>query len=81
MGNSKKKKKDKITYVDDGRRIADMSNVRGGMQWTKHGTSSSPKDIWKTYWSAVGMMFKPMLVTIGFLTLAFLIITIIFWIL
>jgi len=77
----KKKKKEKITYIDDGRTIADMSNVsRSSMEWTKHGTTSSPKDIWNTYWSAVKMMFKPMLVVIGFLIAIYLIVTILFWI-
>lgn len=75
----KRKKKEKITYIDDGRTIADMSGVSGGMQWTKQGTTSSPKDIWKTYWSAVKMMFKPMLVVIGFLTAVFGIAALAFW--
>ena len=74
-----KEKKEKITYVDDGRTIADMSEVSGGIQWTRQGTSSSVKEIWRTYWSAVRMMFKPMLVVIGFLTVAFLIVSVIFW--
>lgn len=62
-----KKKKEKITYIDDGRTIADMSGVTGGMRLN----DSSPyrprpkaKEIWKTYWSAVKMMFTPMLVVI-----------------
>ena len=75
----KKKKKEKITYVDDGRTIADMSGVPGGMQWAKKGTTSSPKEIWQTYWSAVKMMFKPMLVVIGFLTAIFGIAALVFW--
>ena len=74
-----KEKKEKITYVDDGRTIADMSEVSGGIQWTRQGTSSSVKEIWRTYWSAVRMMFKPMLVVIGFLAVAFLIVSVIFW--
>ena len=77
--SEKKKTKEKITYVDDGRTIADMSGVSGGMQWTKQGTSSSPKEIWNTYWSAVKMMFKPMLVVIGFLTVIFGIAALAFW--
>lgn len=75
----KKKKKEKITYIDDGRTIADMSGVSGGMQWTKQGTNSSPKEIWQTYWSAVKMMFKPMLVVIGFLVAVFGIAALAFW--
>lgn len=77
-----KKKKEKITYVDDGRTIADMSNLLNNRNnWTKRGTTSSPKDIWRTYWSAVKMMVKPMLVTIGFICAVFLILSILFWLL
>lgn len=74
-----KKKKERITYVDDGRTIADMSNLTKRNNWAKRGTTSSPKDIWRTYWSAVKMMVKPMLVTIGFICAVFLIISILFW--
>ncbi len=76
-----KKKKEKITYVDDGRTIADMSGLSSNRNnWTKRGTTSSPKEIWRTYWSAVKMMIKPMLVTIGFICAVFLILSILFWI-
>ena len=75
-----KNKKEKITYVDDGRTIADMSGVSSSRSnWTKRGTTSSPKEIWRTYLSAVKMMIRPMLVTIGFLCAAFLIVSLIFW--
>ena len=43
----KKPKKEKIIYIDDGRSLADMSNVSGGNMFGK-GTSSSPKEIWNT---------------------------------
>lgn len=77
---AKKAKKEKITYVDDGRTIADMSNVSNNRyNRTKRGTTSSPKEIWRTYWSAVKMMVKPMLVTIGFICAVFLILSILFW--
>ncbi|MBO5097569.1 MAG: hypothetical protein J6B96_04570 [Agathobacter sp.] len=66
-----KKKKEKITYIDDGRSFADMSNVTGGFGKFGPGTTSSLKDIWETYWMAVKMMFKPMLVVIGFLCVIF----------
>ena len=75
----KKHKKEKITYIDDGRTIADMSGLPNRMQWTKHGTTSSPREIWNTYWAAVRMMFKPMLVVIGFLTVVFGIAALAFW--
>ena len=48
--SDKKSKKEKVTYVDDGRPIADMSNLPPRIDWTKRGTSSSFKDIWHTYW-------------------------------
>ncbi len=78
MSKNNKKKKQKIKYIDDGRTIADMSGLPE-RKWTKKGTTSSPREIWATYCSAVKMMFKPMLVVIGFLLLAYLIITLIFW--
>ena len=74
-----KEKKENITYIDDGRTIADMSALPDRNRWLKTGTTSSFKDIWRTYWSAVRMMFKPMLVVLGFLLVAFLIVTLIFW--
>lgn len=67
----KKKKKEKITYIDDGRSFADMSGVKGGMNFSKKGTTASPKEIWATYCAAVKMMFKPMLVVIGFICVIF----------
>ncbi len=79
MMRDNKKKKEKIIYIDDGRTISDMSDIKGNLDWTRKGTTSSLKDIWKTYWSAVGMMIKPMLVTIAFLIAAFLIVYFIFW--
>lgn len=69
---AQKKKKEKITYIDDGRTIADMSGVTGNRKFSSTGTTSSPKEIWSTYWSAVKMMFKPMLVVIGFLVVLYL---------
>lgn len=70
--NKNKKKKERITYYDDGRSFADMSGVQGGFRSTfGKGTTSRPKDIWNTYWMAVRMMVKPMFVTIGFLCLIF----------
>ena len=74
-----KKKKEKITYIDDGRSFADMSNVTGGFGKFGPGTTSSLKDIWETYWMAVKMMFKPMLVVIGFLCVIFGIAALAFW--
>lgn len=77
--SEKKNKKQKITYIDDGRSIADMSNLPQGLNWTKRGTSSSFKDIWRTYWQATRMMLLPTLAAVGILVVAYLIITFIFW--
>lgn len=73
-----KKKKEKITYIDDGRTLADMSAVTSRHDWVKKGTSSSFADIWRTYWGAVRMMLKPTLVAVGFLLAVFGIIALIF---
>lgn len=73
-----KKKKEKITYIDDGRSLADMSGVSGGFHFSKMHTSSSFKAQWDTYWGAVKMMFFPMLVVVGFLGVIYLIMTVIF---
>ena len=60
------KKKEKIKYIDDGRTIADMSALR-----TSPRLRSNPyrpplkfKEVLKTYFSAVKMMFMPMLVVV-----------------
>jgi hypothetical protein len=85
-----KKKREKVVWVDDGRTIADMSNLptrgfgkslsdarpkREMSESEKQFYRSSPKwrDCVATYFAAVKMMILPMLVTIGILTLAFLI--------
>ena len=75
----KKIKKEKITYIDDGRTIADMSNLPPRAQWTKQGTTSSFRDIWRTYGQSTKMMLKPTLIAVGFLVVVYLIMTIIFW--
>lgn len=66
-----KKKKEKITYIDDGRTIADMSGVRGGTRFTKQGTSSGFRDIWRTYWKATKMMIIPTLMAVALVLVAF----------
>ena len=60
------KKKEKVKYIDDGRTIADMSGLRNRPR-----LNSNPyrpplklKEVVKTYFSAVKMMFVPMLVVI-----------------
>ena len=59
------KKKEKITYIDDGRTVADMSGVTGGFSRKAPGSYRAGfKEQWNTYWSAVKLMFRPMLVVI-----------------
>lgn len=77
--SEKQSKKQKITYIDDGRTIADMSGLPPRPSWTKQGTSSSFRDIWRTYWQATKMMIKPTIIAVGFLIVVFLIVSIIFW--
>ena len=60
------KKKEKVKYIDDGRTIADMSGLRTGPR-LKSNPYRPPlkfKDVLKTYFSAVKLMFMPMLVVI-----------------
>ncbi len=78
MSKKEKKKKEKITYIDDGRTIADMSGTRGGMlssrpkkERTKP-TISAHQTPFQTYCNAVRMMIVPMLVTLGIIAVAFL---------
>lgn len=69
------KKKEKVTYVDDGRTLADMSGVSpGGRLSNRNPYRPSPKfkDVWHTYWAAVKMMIKPMLVVIAALAIVYL---------
>ena len=76
-----RKKKEKITYVDDGRAIADMSGVTGGrsyMSRPSHVPGPSFKQAWKTYWNAVRMMIVPMLVTVAGIGVIYLIMMLIF---
>jgi hypothetical protein len=78
MSKKDKKKKEKITYIDDGRTIADMSGTSGGMFSSRpkkpktKPTISSHQTPFQTYWNAVRMMIVPMLVTLGIITVAFL---------
>lgn len=61
------KKKEKITYIDDGRTIADMSGIQGGFS-SRRRPSWQPalrfKDVWNTYWAVVKLMLRPMLVVV-----------------
>ena len=72
MGKKGEKKKKKVTYVDDGSTIADMSGVTGGFGRRQENISNieSRKT---TFFRAMRQMFVPMLVTMGFISLIFLI--------
>ncbi len=66
------KKKEKITYIDDGRTLADMSGVSGHrLTRSTVRTPGRGKAIWATYWNAVKMMFLPMLAVIGALVVLY----------
>ena len=76
-----RKKKEKITYVDDGRTIVDMSSVTGGRNYMSRPSyvpGPSFKQAWKTYWNAVKMMIIPMLVTVAGIGVIYLIMLVIF---
>ena len=76
-----KEKKEKIIYIDDGRTIADMSGVSGGFsRYSRPKWQPGPrfKDVWKTYWTAVKMMLRPMLVVIGGIGLIYVIMYVLF---
>ena len=68
--DNKKKKKEKVTYVDDGRTLYDMSALSGGNRGMRVGKGTL-KDQARTYFTAVKQMVIPMLVTIGIICLVF----------
>ncbi len=76
---SKKEKKEKIVYVDDGSTVADMTptDENGKRQKTHRERSYAPnaplRDQLRTFTDAQKMMFLPMCVMLGILALAFLI--------
>lgn len=82
MSKKNRKKKEKITYIDDGRTIADMSGtgrvdpLLGGQRGSspRGKRRASGKEAWQTYWAAVKTMFLPMLVVMMIITAAFLIV-------
>ena len=76
------KKKEKTTYVDDGRTIADMSGVHRGFRLPERSPYTprpKAKEVWKTYFAAVKMMFIPMLVTVGAIIVIYMILSLVFW--
>ena len=73
-----KKKKEKITYIDDGRSLADMSNVSSGMNMSSRHTSSPVKEIVRTYLNATKMMLIPTAVAAGFIVFIYVLIYFVF---
>ena len=73
MSKKSDKKKKKVTYVDDGSTIADMSGVSGGFGGRRGGNISNLEDKKTTFFRAQRQMFVPMLIVMGFLSLIFLI--------
>ena len=70
------KNKNKVKYVDDGRTLADMSNVttRRLPKRDKALPRSSAGDIWSTYWGAVKMMIGPTIVMLVALAVVYMIV-------
>ena len=69
---AEKKKKEKVKYIDDGRTIADMSNVGPYGGYNGRRSNSTFREKWRTYWQAVKLMFIPMLVVIGIISISYL---------
>lgn len=76
-----RKKKERITYIDDGRTIADMSGVSGGFLGKTRPAGvprSSLKAQFQTFWDAFKMMLLPTLAVCGAICVIFVVITIVF---
>ena len=78
---SKKKKKEKVIYYDDGSTISDMSRVNRKSEPRPQNQQNNRADgmrtvratsKWKTYWQTVRMMIVPMLIVLGVLCVVFL---------
>ena len=74
----KKSKKQKVTYIDDGSTVADMSGTHKKSTSRSDKRSLAPRstfrECFQTYTDAVRMMFLPMLAVLGIMALAFIII-------
>ncbi len=75
-----KRQKEKVVYYDDNSTIADMAPVdearRKKYEQPKK-KNSTFKEKWKTYWSAVKMMFLPMCIVLLVLAILFTLIMIV----
>ena len=75
-----KKKKEKVRYVDDGRTIADMSNVPGTrLSRDAWRSNSTGKEKWETYFGAVKRMLVPMLIVMGAICVIYMLIWLAFF--
>lgn len=73
-----KKKKEKITYIDDGRSLADMSGLSSGVDMSSRHTSSPVKEIVRTYINATKMMLLPTAVAVGFIVVIYILVYFVF---
>lgn len=71
-----KEKKEKVTYIDDGRTIADMSAF-GARPKMSNLFGSGWKEKFRTLFETMGLMFLPTLAIMGLVCLLFLIVYII----
>ncbi|MBQ8580077.1 MAG: hypothetical protein IJ448_05230 [Oscillospiraceae bacterium] len=71
-------KKEKITYIDDGRTIADMSGVRSPLHLSKTPSRSTAREKWGTFWAAFKMMLLPTLVFSGAMLVLYVVLYLIF---
>lgn len=69
---SKKKKKEKVVYIDDGSTVADMSGTRKPNQQYKR--VSTAKEKWATFFGVMKKMIIPMLATLAAFSLVYLIV-------
>ena len=74
----KKKKKEKVTYIDDGRTIVDMSSFGGSQSSLPRLQRSTLKEQAKTYFTAVKMMLLPMFIVMAAICIIFGILWLIF---
>ena len=61
----KKEKKEKVIYIDDGRTIADMSNVGFGYSRGGGAPRSTTREKMRTFWEAFKMMLIPTAIVVG----------------
>ncbi len=73
MSKKKKKNREKITYIDDGSTVYDMSALDKERGKTRGAPKrrSTMKEQFGTYKQSVKMMFVPMLVTLAAITVIF----------